>query len=54
MLTIAIIFTLLVALWGHWSAVVAARPPRDGDLRPDTDGDSTQAGPMPPVSSSGH
>lgn len=31
MLTIAIIFTLLVALWGHQSVIAAARSERGGD-----------------------
>jgi hypothetical protein len=41
MLTIAIIFTLLVALWGHHSAIVAARRQRGSDPHAASDDDRT-------------
>ena len=41
MLTIAIIFTLLVALWGHHSVIAAARRQRGSNRRAGSDRDST-------------
>jgi len=41
MLTIAIIFTLLVALWGHHSAIAAARRQRGSNPRAVPDRDRT-------------
>jgi outer membrane protein TolC len=50
MLTITIIFSLLVALWGHWSAITAARAERDSRRLARADRER----PPPPMISRGH